>query len=90
MRIPVPNPGRRTVTWLGTVAGGGTEYIAIGRDRNRIARFRADCAFGGPIMERLTMIFTDCLRFPSLDRVSRPRPTGAADDAIRRRVGIRI
>ena len=82
--------GAGSVTWLGTIAGGGTEYIAIGRDRNRMAVFRVDCAFGGPIMERFAMTFTDCLRFLSPDRVSRPRPTGAADDAIRRRVGMRV
>ena len=67
------------MTWTAAFADGGTEYIAFGRDRNRMAVFRVDCALGGPIMERLAMTFPGCLRFLSPDRVSRPRRAGAAD-----------
>ena len=55
--------GAGSVTWIATFADSGTEYIAIGRDRNRIAVFRSDCALGGPIMERLATTFLGRLRF---------------------------
>ena len=34
--------GAGSVTWIATFADGGREYIAIGRDRNQMAVFRAD------------------------------------------------
>ena len=71
--------GAGSVTWIATFADGGREYIAIGRNRNRMAVFRVDCALGVPIMERLAMTSPGRRRFVSLDRVSRPRRAGAAD-----------
>ena len=78
------NPRSRTrvtgsVTWIATFADGGAEYIAIGRDRNRMAVFRSIARPGGPIVKRLAMTFPGYLRFLSPDRVSRPRRAAAAD-----------
>ena len=63
------------MTRIATFADVGREYIAIGRDRNRIAVFRVDCVLRVPIMERLAVTFLGCLRFLPPDRVSRARPT---------------